>query len=81
MKYENDGDTNCNLRGRYSHQNIGKGTGGLETKRSSGDHPKYCIVEIGQNTKKSPGDLIRLAVTQTPVENYKLTLVWKLSTE
>ena len=29
------------------------------------------------NTKKSPGDLSRLAVTQTPVKNLKLTLMWK----
>ena len=29
----------------------------------SGDHPNYSIVEIDQNTKKSPGDLRRLAVT------------------
>ena len=28
----------------------------------SGDHPNYCNVEIGQNTKKSPGDSRRLAV-------------------
>ena len=35
------------------------------------------IVEIGQTTEKSPGDLRRLAVTQTPVENHKLTLVSK----
>ena len=34
-------------------------------KRTSGDHPNYSIVEIGQNTEKSPGDLRRLAVTQT----------------
>ena len=26
------------------------------------------IVEIGQNTKKSPGDLSRLAVTQIPAK-------------
>ena len=24
--------------------------------RTSGDHPNYSIVEIGQNTEKSPGD-------------------------
>ena len=35
------------------------------------------IVENGQNTKKSPEDLRRLAVTQTPVKNYRLTLMWK----
>ena len=39
-----------------------------------GDHSNYGIIEIGQNTKKSPGDLTRLAVAQTPVGNYQLTL-------
>ena len=33
------------------------------------------IIENGQNTKKSPGDLRRLAVTQTPVKNHQLTLM------
>ena len=33
------------------------------------------ITENGQNTKKSPGDLRRLAVTQTPVKNHRLTLM------
>ena len=45
-----------------------QGYGGLRNKRTSGDHPNYCSVEIGQNTEKSPGDLRRLAVTQSPVE-------------
>ena len=36
-----------------------------------GDHPNYSIVEIGQNTKKSPQDLWRIAVTQTPVLEHK----------
>ena len=36
------------------------------------------IIEIGQNTEKSPGDLIRLAVTQTPEKNHPLTLIGKL---
>ena len=39
------------------------------------DHPNYSIINIGQNTKKSPGDLKRLAVTQTPVKEHQLTLV------
>ena len=38
----------------------------------SGDHPNYCIVELGQNTEKSSGYLRRLAVTQTPVESHPL---------
>ena len=45
--------------------------------RPSGEHPNYCIVEIGQNPGKSPGDLKRLALTQTPVKNHRLTLTWK----
>ena len=34
----------------------------------SGDPPNYNIVENGQNTEKRPGDLRRLAVTQTPMK-------------
>ena len=70
MEHESDDDSNCNCCARYSHQRIGTGTGGLGNKRMIRDHPNYRIVEIGQNTKKSPGDLRRLAVTQTPVENH-----------
>ncbi len=29
---------------------------GLGNKRTNGDNTNYCIIEIGQNTKKSPGD-------------------------
>ena len=42
----------------------------------NGDPTNYSIIEIGQNTKKSPGDL-RFVVTQTPVKDYQLTLIWK----
>ena len=34
------------------------------------DHLDCCIVEIGQNTEKSPGNLRRLAVTQTNVKDH-----------
>ena len=50
-------------------------TQGLGNKRTIGDNPNYSIIEIGQNTEKSPGDLRTLAVTQTPVKNYRLRLV------
>ena len=43
--------------------------------RTSGNHANYCIIEIGQNTEKSPGDLRRLAITQTPVKDHLLTLI------
>ena len=35
-----------------------------------GDHPNDSIIEDCQNTEKSPGDLRRLVVTQTPVKNH-----------
>ena len=75
MKYEGDGDTNCNRCTRNSHQKFGTGTGGLGNKRTSGDYPNYSIVEISQNTEKSPGDLRGLTVIQTTVKNHQLTLV------
>ena len=69
--------TNCNWCFWYSHQRIYKGTGWLGNMKTSGDHPKYWIIEIGQNTEKGPGDLRRLAVTQTPVKDHQITLMWK----
>ena len=42
---------------------------GLVSWRTSRDHVNYSVIESGQNTEKSPGDLRRLAVTQTPVKN------------
>ena len=49
-------------------------TGRVET-----DGPNYYIIENDMNTEKSPGDLRRLAVTQTPVENHQLRWCEKLS--
>ena len=42
---------------------VTKGTGGFGSWRPSGDHPNNSIIENGQNTDNSPGDLRRLAVT------------------
>ena len=42
-----------------------------------GGHLNYSIIEKGQNTEKSPGDLKRLAVAQIPVKDHQLTLMWK----
>ena len=50
---------------RNNPQRIGKGFGRLGNKKTSGDHPDYSIIKIGQNTEKSPGNLKRLALTQT----------------
>ena len=50
---------------------------GLEDWKSatSRDYPDYYIIENCQNTEKSPGDLRRLTVTQTPVKDHRLTLM------
>ena len=55
-----------------------KGTGGLRSWWTSGDHPNYYISENGQNTEKCSGDLKRPAVTQTPVKEHQQTLMKKL---
>ena len=77
MEHEGDDYTNRDRCVLYSHQRIIKGTGGLRNKRTSRDNPNYYIIEIGQNTKKSPRDLKRLAVTQTSVKDHQLMLMWK----
>ena len=56
MEYESDNYTYCNWCSWYSHQRIGTRTGGLGNSRISGDHSNYCIIEISQNTEKSPGE-------------------------
>ena len=75
MKHKSDDDTDCNWCSWHSHQRIDTGTGGLGNNRTSEDNPNNSISEIGQNTKKSLGDMRRLAVIQTPLRNHRLTLV------
>ena len=47
-----------------------KRPGGLGNWRTGKDYPNDSIAENGQNPETSPGDLRRLAVTQTPVKNH-----------
>ena len=55
----------------YSHQRIvTEIQGGHGNKRSSGDHPNHSLIEISQKTEKSPGDMRRLAVTETPMRDH-----------
>ena len=57
MEHESDSDTNCNWWAWNNTQSLGKGTGRFKNERTSGNHPDYSIVKIGQNTEKSPGFL------------------------
>ena len=70
FEHEDGSDTNCCYSTWNNPQRINEGTGRLRNLKASGDHSNYNIVEIGQNTEKSPGDLRRLAVTQTSVKDY-----------
>ena len=70
MEHESNCDTNCNSCARYSHQTIGTGAGEHGNNGTSGNHSNYNIIKISQNTVKSPGDLKKLAVTQTQLENH-----------
>ena len=79
MKHENNGDANCNWHARYSHQRFVTGTRGLRNKQTSSDHPNYSFAEICHNTEKSPGDMKRLTVPQTPVKNSLLRWFQKTS--
>ena len=49
--------------------------GGLGSWRTGRDYPNDSIAKNGQNPETSPGDLRRLAVTQTPVKNHQPTLM------
>ena len=77
MEHEGDNYTNGDWCFWYCHQRIIKGTGGLGSWQTTGDHPNCSIIENEQNTEKSPGDLRRLAATQTPVKDHQLMLMWK----
>ena len=56
---QDEGDkTNSNWCTQYSHQRIDKEYGGIGNKRTSGDHSNGSLIKIGQNTGKSPGDLL-----------------------
>ena len=49
----------------------------LGSWRMGRDYPNDSIAENGQNPETSSGNLRKLAVTQTPVKNHQLTLMWK----
>ena len=79
MEHDGNDYTNRDWCFRYSNKRIIKRTGGLGSWMTSGVHPNYSIIENGQNTEKSPGDLMRLAFTQTPVKDHQMSLSEKLS--
>ena len=77
MDHEGDGGISCNRFTWNDFKMIGKGTGKIGNQKTSRNHPSYSFVKISQNIEKSPGDLRRIAVSQTPVKDHELALVGK----
>ena len=75
MEHEDENCTNRDWCFWHSNEKIIKETGGLRGWRTCGDHPNYGTIENGQNNEKSPGDLRRLAVTQSTVKDHQLKLM------
>ena len=71
----NDGDTNCSWGYWDGLRGIRK-----ETERSRGyRYREDCsTITTNKNTKKSPGNLRKLAVSQNHVNNYELKRLWTL---
>ena len=61
--------------GTVTINRIIKGPRGFGSWQPSGNHPNNSIIENGQNTEKCPGDLKRLAVTQSPMKDHQLMLM------
>ena len=77
MERGGDDYTNCIWCAWNNSQRISKGTGSLGSKRTCTDQSNNTIIKISQDTEKSPGDLIRVFVSQTPVKDHQLRLVGK----
>ena len=70
MEHEGGGNTNCNWGTWNDPKCILKGAREDENPRTSQDHSNNSVVEVSRNTKR-PGDLSRLAVTQTTVKDHQ----------
>ena len=63
LEHGRDGNTTCNWYAWYSHKTIGKGSGGIENKGTSGDHLNYGTFKISQYIEKSLGDLSKFVLS------------------
>ena len=76
---KSNGDTDCKWRTWNNPWMFYEEVRRVGNRRTNRDQPNYSIVEIVQNTEKSPGDLRRLAVTYTPMKDHQQTLAWTLT--
>ena len=73
LELEVDGNTNTIWWPWNGLKGFGKNLEELEVRGRN--KTSHTTVEISQNTQKSPGELRKLAVTQTPGKAQQLTLV------
>ena len=60
MEYGGGVDAICKWYPSNNPQRLGKGTGKFRNQKTSGDHQNYSIIQVDQNTEKSPGNLLSL---------------------
>ena len=77
MEHGGDGDTDCIWCTWNDPQLLGNEAGRVGNRWTSRDYPIHCIAKNVQDTEKSPGNLRRLVITQTPLKDNQLTLVWR----
>ena len=77
MEHKDNNDTYGNMYKGSNPQRFGKWTRTLRHQRTSREYPNYSIIQFSQNTKKSPRDLKKLVVIQTPVKDHQLNLAWE----
>ena len=58
-------------------KNLEKRQKEYRNQRTSQDHPDKSIIKISSNTHKSSGGMRKFAVTESPVKDLPLKLVWK----
>ena len=75
MEHESNDCANCDWSVRHNNYRFIKRSGRLGNWRTDRDYPNDSIAKKDQNPETSPGDLRRLAVTQTLVKNHQFTLM------
>ena len=76
VKHQTNRDASCNWRAWDGPKRLGKG-GELKIGRRIETIQTTLFLGSGWDTEKSPGDLRKLVVSQTPMKSNQLTLAWK----
>ena len=75
IEHADNGDIHCSRCTRNGPQSLGKRIRRVRNQRKNPGHSNYGIIEISQNTEKSPGYMRRLSGNQTSEEPQLLLLL------